>query len=156
MHFSKLELLVQQYFSCKNMTIEERNFIITFLSNTKEFSDNPDMCIIMCNLIKQNDNLYEANGLASSESAGNRSFNSYIDINDGNVFIRSDIQKICPKESDSHKEFSEYTHFIRCGDDMYSRQTKYSYTKHLYKDDIVITDFDIIYENYKKRIKKEK
>lgn len=136
------EILLEEYFNCENMTIDERNFIITFLYNTKTIKDNTNMRIVTCNFKKVKDNIYKANGAMCSEDNNANWFDSYIEIDDNKLSIRSDITELCPS-----KELTEYSIFTKTGDNEYKRHTKYSHNDKQYEDEIIIDNFDIIYDD---------
>ena len=135
-------------FSNMNMTIEERNFIVTFLYKTKGLADNPDMCIVSCNLKKLDNNTYTANGLISAELSQNRCFDTHIKLDKNNIIIESHMTRL--GETAVNKEFIEYTEFQKINDNTYTRNTRYSYNNISYEDVINIDNFDIIYEKPKK------
>lgn len=137
---SNKQILVEEYFPYENMTVEERNFIMTLLCNTKELEDNSDMRIVQCIFRKLENGMYKANGMIASEISENRGFDAYIDITNNEVSIKSNIVKLLSK--DANKEFTEYTNFKKISDDTYHRQTKYSYNSTYFESDIVINDFN--------------
>ena len=124
---NNLKFLSEERFPSENMTKKERDFILTFLYSTKELEDNPDMIIEQCHLKKIDNDLYKANGIISSTFSDNRCFDAYIDIESNKISIKSDIVKIC--SVDVNKEFTEYTVFTKQSEEIYHRQTKYSFSK---------------------------
>jgi len=149
---NKVEFLLDLYFKYKNMNIYERNFIITMLYNTKELKDNQDMKIVTCNIKKIKNGMYHADGMIHSSLSENRCFESYINIENTNISIKSEIIKICSE--DINKGFTEYTLFTKIGDDMYHRQTKYSHVDKCFESDIIVDNCDIIYQDFKGREKR--
>ena len=131
-----------------------RNFIIAMLYNTKEIKDNKDMKIVHCIMKQVEENIYNANGFIAAELSEHRHFNSYITFSGDDISIRSEIVKLMSK--DANKEYVEYTFFKKTGEDMYHRQTKYSYIDKCFEDDIVVDNYDIIYQDYKDNIKGKK
>ena len=148
MRYKEIEILIENEIRIENMTIDERNNIITFLYNTKTLKDNPSMRIVTCNLKKVKENIYKANGAMSSDDGKVNWFDSYIEININQLSIKSEIAELCQK-----KEFSEYTVFNTNDNKNYKRYTKYSHNDTQFEDEIVIDDFDIIYGDKPKKNK---
>lgn len=135
---SKELFLDEEYFPYENMSIEERNFIMMLLYNTKELEDNSDMRIIQCIFKKLENGMYKANGMIAAKISENRAFDAYINLEKNNVSIKSNIVKLL--SADRNKEFIEYTNFKKINNTTYKRQTKYSYSNICYEKDVDITD----------------
>ena len=137
------ELELIEFFRNENMSNEERNIIITFLYNTKDIEDI-EGTIISCNLNKINDDLYIANGMVYSNISENRHFNSMIKINNNKIEIKMDIVKLCSKRV--NRCFMEYTTFTKLKDNLYDKETTFSYIEGTFKRKLEISNFDKIYD----------
>jgi len=154
MRDNRTEILLEENFRYENMTIEERNFIMTFLYSTKELSDNTNLKIVTCNFKRIKDNSYKANGAMSSDDKQASWFDSYIDIDENKLSIRLDITKLCSDKNDTPKDYKEYSIFTKTYDKVYRRKTTYSYSSVQFEDDIVINNYDSIYDDSNFVIKK--
>ncbi len=127
------EILLEQYFPYRNMTIDERNLCINLLLNTKDISDSeiyirdyasPVYDILFMNLNKNEMGAVRFDGATYSDYE-NRLVSGYI-VRSGNKYlIKTDVYRFNDVLQEEEKEYSVTDEFVFKNGKVY-RRSRYS------------------------------
>lgn len=151
------EVLVEQYFKCKNMDETSRNFFINLILNSKELTDsefnisvNSNSSYDLVYLTLKNERDYISFSGAISNKEENKVISGAILIEGNNYCIYTDVHRFVETLSDRDKDYHVTDEFIFDGSSVLRKST-YNNQKY-YETNITLKTDEEMESYYKNKI----